>query len=39
VGVFCLIVANYQWSPEIVKAMKKDENFKKRAKEIVDGVL
>jgi len=29
----------YQWSPIIVKAMEKDEEFKKQVKEMIDGVL
>jgi len=29
----------YQWSPAIVKAMKKDDGFKEEVKEIIDGIL
>ena len=29
----------YEWSPAIVKAMEKDEEFKKDLKEMIDGVL
>ena len=29
----------YQWSPVIVKAMEKDEEFKEQLKEMIDGVL
>jgi uncharacterized delta-60 repeat protein len=29
----------YQWSPAIVKAMEKDEEFKEEIKEMIDGVL
>ena len=29
----------YQWSPEIAKAMERDEKFKKELKEMIDGVL
>jgi hypothetical protein len=29
----------YQWSPAIVKAMKKDEEFKEEVKEIIDRLL
>ena len=29
----------YEWSPAIVKAMKKDEEFKEGVKEIIDGFL
>jgi len=34
-----LINLYYQWSPEIVKAMEKDEEFKEEVKEMIDGVL
>ena len=34
-----LIKLYYQWSPAIVKAMEKDEEFKEEAKEMVDGIL
>jgi len=29
----------YQWSPEIVKTMEEDEEFKEQVKEMIDGVL
>jgi len=29
----------YQWSPVIVKAMEKNEEFKTEVKELIDGVL
>ena len=34
-----LIKLYYQWSPVIVKAIEKDEAFKKEVKETIDGVL
>ncbi|MBW2183689.1 MAG: hypothetical protein JRF49_07470, partial [Deltaproteobacteria bacterium] len=34
-----LIKLYYQWSPVIVKAMEKDEEFKEKVKEMIDGVL
>ena len=34
-----IISLYYQWSPVIVKAMEKDEEFKTEVKEIIDGVL
>lgn len=34
-----LIKLYYQWSPAIVKAMEKDEEFKEEVKEMFDGVL
>jgi len=34
-----IIRLNYKWSPEIVKAMKEDEEFKKEVKEMIDRVL
>ena len=34
-----LIKLYYQGSPVIVKAMKKDEEFKENVKELIDGVL
>jgi len=34
-----LIKLYYQWSPVIVKAMEKDEEFKGEVKELIDGVL
>ena len=34
-----LIRLYYQWSPVIVKAMKEDEGFKKKVKDMMDGVL
>ena len=34
-----LIKLYYQWSPVIVKAMKKDEEFKENIKKLINGVL
>ena len=34
-----LIKLYYQFSPVIVKAMEKDEEFKEELKEMIDGVL
>jgi len=34
-----LIKLYYQWSPAIVKAMERDEEFKEEIKQMVDGVL
>jgi hypothetical protein len=38
-GSFRASPNSYQWSPVIVKAMEKDEEFKEEIKEIIDGVL
>lgn len=34
-----LIKLHYRWSPMIVKLMEKDEEFKEKVKEMIDGVL
>ncbi len=34
-----LIKLYYQWSPVIVKAMERDEEFKEKVKQMIDGVL
>ena len=34
-----IIKLYYQWSPVIVNAMEKDEEFKVEVKELIDGVL
>jgi len=34
-----IIWLNYKWSPEIVKAMKEDEEFKQEVKKMIDGIL
>ncbi len=34
-----LIKLYYQWSPLIVRAMEKDEEFKQEVKEMIDGIL
>jgi hypothetical protein len=34
-----LIKLYYEWSPVILKAMKKNESLKEQVKELIDGVL
>jgi hypothetical protein len=34
-----IIKLYYQWGPVIVKAMEKDEEFKEKVKELIDGVM
>ena len=29
----------YEWSPAIIKAMVKDDTYKKEVKEMIDGIL
>ena len=34
-----IIKLYYQWSPVVIKAIEKDEEFREEVKELIDGVL